>query len=329
LALARTYIEKSRAESDPRYLGFAQATLNPWWNLPQPPIEVLVLRATIRQSTHDFKAALADLDLALKADPTHAQAWLTRAVILQVRGDYEAAKKACLPLFRLTSELVTVTCASSIASLNGEASKSYELLRRVYESNPSAASNERLWCLTVMAEIATRLGRAGEAESHFNEALALAQRDGYLLGAYADFLLDRERASEVINLLQNETRSDGLLLRLALAENAVTPKPPGIQQHIASLRDRFSASRQRGDTVHRREEARFTLHLLHEPKQALRLALENWSVQCEPSDARVLLESALAAKDFQTVQPVLSWLEKNRLEDVHLSKLANQLRALR
>ena len=94
LALARTYIEKSRAESDPRYLGFAQATLNPWWNLPQPPVEVLVLRATIRQSTHDFNAALADLDLALKADPTHAQAWLTRAVILQVRGEYRSGQES-------------------------------------------------------------------------------------------------------------------------------------------------------------------------------------------------------------------------------------------
>ena len=254
LALARSYIQKSRAESDPRYLGFAQATLTPWWNLPQPPVEVLVLRATIRQSTHDFNAALADLDLALKADPTHAQAWLTRAIILQVRGEYEAARKACLPLFRLTSELVTVTCASSIASLNGEASQSYELLRRVYQHNLSAVSNERLWSLTVMAEIADRLGRAGEAESHFNQALALDQRDGYLLGAYADFLLDQERPREVINLLQNETRVDGLLLRLALAENALSPKPPAIQQHIESLRDRFSASRQRGDTVHRREE---------------------------------------------------------------------------
>src|SRR5437016_80022 len=60
LRLARDYINKSRAESDPRYLGYAQATLAPWWDSPEPPTEVLVLRATIRQSNHDFDNALAD-----------------------------------------------------------------------------------------------------------------------------------------------------------------------------------------------------------------------------------------------------------------------------
>jgi len=35
LRLARNYIEKCRAESDPRYLGYAQATLAPWWNSPE------------------------------------------------------------------------------------------------------------------------------------------------------------------------------------------------------------------------------------------------------------------------------------------------------
>lgn len=36
----------SRARSDPRYLGYAQAALGTWWDSPSPP-EVRVLRATI------------------------------------------------------------------------------------------------------------------------------------------------------------------------------------------------------------------------------------------------------------------------------------------
>jgi len=71
LRLARNYIDKSRSESDPRYLGYAQATLAPWWNSPEPPTEVLVLRATIRQSNHDFDNALADLAKAIKGDPAN------------------------------------------------------------------------------------------------------------------------------------------------------------------------------------------------------------------------------------------------------------------
>ena len=66
---------------------------------------------------------------------------------------------------------------------------------------------------------------------------------------------------------------------------------------MEQLRDRFEASRLRGDRVHLREEARFTLHLLNDPKAALKLAQENWQVQKEPADVRILLEAALAAHD--------------------------------
>ena len=59
----------------------------------------------------------------------------------------------------------------------------------------------------------------------FKQALALGRRDPYLLGAYADLLLDQGRAREAAELLKNENRADGLLLRLALAESMLTPRP--------------------------------------------------------------------------------------------------------
>ncbi|MBA3460616.1 MAG: hypothetical protein H0T46_11675 [Deltaproteobacteria bacterium] len=42
-------------------IGRAQATLGRWWKLAVPPDDVLLLRATIEQSLHDFSAARADL----------------------------------------------------------------------------------------------------------------------------------------------------------------------------------------------------------------------------------------------------------------------------
>ncbi|MBI3415235.1 MAG: tetratricopeptide repeat protein [Verrucomicrobia bacterium] len=325
LGLAKEYIETSRAESDPRYLGYAEATLAPWWHLPQPPIEVLVLRATVRQSSHDFESALADLAQVLKLDPNNAQAWVTRATILQVRGEYAEAKKACVPLLRLAPELIAVTCVSSIASLTGEAAKSYELLERTLQRNTNAPVTEKLWALTVLAETAERMGRASDADQFFKQALALGHRGGYLLGAYADFLLDQNRSVEVIELLKEALRADGLLLRVALAEHIQNSKSriqnSSHESHVAALRDRFAASRQRGDTVHRREEARFVLHLLNQPKEALRLATENWTVQREPADARILLECASAAHDATAAKPVLDWMSTNQLEDVRLTKL--------
>ena len=61
IRLARGYLELGRVTGDPRYAGYAQAALAPWWDLNQPPEEVLVLRATLRQRVHQFDAALADL----------------------------------------------------------------------------------------------------------------------------------------------------------------------------------------------------------------------------------------------------------------------------
>ena len=97
LDLAKHCIVRARAEADPRFLGYAEAALGYWSNLAQPPASVLVVRATIRQSNHDFARALADLDLAVKLDPNNTQAWLTRASIFQVQGRYTEAKRAFLP----------------------------------------------------------------------------------------------------------------------------------------------------------------------------------------------------------------------------------------
>ena len=73
--------------------------------------------------------------------------------------------------------------------------------------------------------------------------------------------------------------------------------------------------------MHQREEARFSLHLLHEPLEALRLATANWKVQREPADVRILLEAASAARDPAAAQPVVEWLRERHVEDVELAKL--------
>ena len=73
--------------------------------------------------------------------------------------------------------------------------------------------------------------------------------------------------------------------------------------------------------MHIREEARFTLHLLNDPNKALQLAQENWQVQKEPADARILLESALAAQDAASIETMRDWLKKTGLEDIELERL--------
>ncbi len=322
---ARRCIERGRSEADPRFLGRAQAALAPWWDNPAPPVDALVLRATIKQSQHDFTNALADLSLAGRLSPGNPQIWLTRATILTVLGDYSGARKACLPLAELAPGIIALTAAANVTSLNGEAELSCALLRRTLEGNTSASADEKMWALTVLAEALERLGNFAEAEADFKQAIALGQRDPYLLGAYADLLLDQRRAKEAADLLKNEIRADGLLLRLAIAESSLVPRPATCDGHIAALKARFEAGHLRGDFVHQREEARFELRLLGRPDEALRLARANWQVQHEPADLRILLESADAARDPGAAQPALDFMRSNRLQDVEVAKLAQRL----
>ena len=321
VSLATKLIEQSRSEGDPRFLGQAQAVLAPWLDHPTPPSSTLLLRAMIRQHAHEFDLALADLDAVLNLQPANAQAWLTRASIYQVQGRYDEARRACQPLLRLAGRHVALTCLGDIAGLSGQAATSREMLTTSLE-RPRISARERLWILTILAEMAARTGDTNAAEKHFLDAQSLGVKDHYLIGAYADFLLDQGRTQEVVTLLQHETRADGLLLRLTLAEQAL--HLPKSRNHIAELAARFAAARERGTRVHVREEARFTLALLHDPQAALTLAQANWEIQKEPWDARLLLESALAAGSWNAARPVIDWLHTNHVEDMRLQQLVVQ-----
>ncbi len=319
--LAARYIEQGRSEGDPRFLGQAQAVLSPWWSEPTPPPAVLLLRATIRQNAHEFDLALADLDNVLAVQPTNAQAWLTKASIFQVQARYDDARRACRRLARLAASHVLLGCLGDLAGVTGQSAKSRASLRAVL-SGPGLSGRERIWIATILAETAARAGAIRDAEQAFAEAFKVGIKDQYLLGAYADFLLDLRRYRDVVSLLRSETRADGLLLRLAIAEQALNL--PALRNHTTELAARFAAARERGTTVHVREEARFALALLGDSKRALSLARENWSVQREPADARLLLECALTARNRAAARPALDWIKHNRVEDVHLQQLARQ-----
>jgi tetratricopeptide (TPR) repeat protein len=327
LALARLDIELSRARSDPRYLGYAQAALGAWWDLPAPPPEVLVLRATIRQSTHDFQGALADLDRVVAVAPDDAQAWITRSVVLAVRGRYDEARASCQPLVRLAPALVYAVCEASIDGVTGAAGPAYDRLSRAIQQSRALSPAENEWATSTLGEIALRRGRDDDAEAAFKAALTLDPDDAYVLAAYADLLIDRDRPREAIPLVANRTDNDGLLLRLALAE--AKARASEAAAHAAMLRDRFAASHLRGDTVHRREEARFELDLEGDAPAALALARANWDVQREPWDVRVLLASALAAHRPAAAAPALAFLDEHHLEDPRIGALAARLRGPR
>lgn len=325
--LSRRYFDQALAQGDPRYVGYAQAVLKPWWELPEPPTPVLVMRATLVQYRHDFAGALADLERVIKREPANTEAWSLRAAIHMAQAEYAAARDDCAAFAKLVDELSAAGCIEYIEGLNGRARASLETLNRALTRARDVSGDHKLWVLVRLAEIAWRLNDTKLAEEYFKRALALNITDGFLLAAYADFLLDYGRPQEVIALLKDWTLADPLLLRLALAEQIVNA--PAAGTHRAMLADRYAAARLRGDTTHEQEESRFTLQIVRKPEEALRLAQSNWRVQREARDARVLLEAALAARQPQAAQPVIDWMNETRIEDWYLQKLAAQIGALR
>ena len=331
-ALARRYIEQARLEGDPRYLGYAQAALAPWWKLAQASDEVLVLRATLRQSSHQFAQALADLDTVLARDSGNVQARLTRATVQTVTGDYAGARTSCMRLYSRAPKLIVQTCMSSVGSVNGDASASFAKLKETLGRHPDTAPGVRTWVQTLLAEMAARAGDNAAADALFRQAMAGAgpagaDPDSYLLGAYCDFLLDQGRAAEVAALLKDRTRIDALLLRYAIAQKAVGAHDAAAQAE--SLRLRFEAAMLRGDSVHQREQARFELVLRGDPITAVRLALLNWAVQKEPADLRILVETAAASGDAASARTALLWIDKTRIEDRTIAASVARLRAMK
>ena len=327
LRLAERYQDEVAATGDPRYMGYAQAALQPWWDLPDPPPGVRVARAVVLQFDHRFEPALADLAAALRQEPANARAWSWQTAIQMVRANYSDARASCEQLASLSPALVGAACRAQVDATTGRAAAASRGLRAAIDAARTEDAALRLWSLTRLAEIDERRGDFAAAEAAFREALDIGEPDVYLLAAYADLLLDRGRPADVLALLKDRGRADVLLLRLVLAA-----RPAGDASGAAAateLAARFDAARLRGDTSHRKEEARFLLAQPGRAADALALARLNWAEQREPADARVLLEAALAAGEPAAAAPVLRWLADSGLESVALQALAARVQAPR
>lgn len=327
--LAWRYQAEVASTGDPRYIGYLQATLQPWWQQPDPPADVRVLRAVVLQFDHQFDPALADLRAVLEAQPQHVQALAWQLAIQMVRADYAGARLSCERLAPRVSPAVGAACRAQVDAATGQGAAAAAALRSVLQREAQAGRAdpaELLWSLTRLAEVDLHRGDNGAAQAAFDQALALGLDDVYLQAAHADFLLDQGRAAEVVTRLKDRARADVLLLRLALAAKAAGD--PRAAEATRELQARFDAARLRGDNSHRKEEARHALVLRGDVPLALKLARENFAEQREAADARVLLEAALAARDRAAAQPVLQWLQASGFDSVVLRRLADRVGAL-
>lgn len=321
--LAQRYFDLALERGDPRYVGYAEAAIQPFAHADSAPL--WVMRGQLQQYRHGFESALASFHEALRVDPQFASAHAWRGAIFLVQANYPAARAECDALHQLARITLASACLGLHSAYTGHLDAALAHLQQALAAARDPGS--RLWILTRMGEVQAWQGQPAAAERSYREALALGRDDGYLLAAWTDFLLDQKRPAEVVRALEKWESSDGLLLRLALAETRLAL--PKARAHTQALEDRFAAARRRQDTTHRAEEARFLLHLKGDTARALALASANYQVQREPRDARILLEAAVAARDRKAARSALDWLQDSGFEDAYLRGLAQSLAGAR
>lgn len=206
--VAKQYIELGKQEADPRYYSYASSVLSAQGK--EAPERIKLLQADILQYQHRFKAALKLLDQIIKVKPDDQEALLMRAAIYTELADYARSNRDCKELRNYNLE---ITCLALNQSLTGQEQQAYKDLKAM-ELGQDAAS---LWSLTITAEVAARLGLLEEAENYYARALAINPNDVYLLGSYADFLLDQDHNQEVLDLLETKQQIESLALRYNLA----------------------------------------------------------------------------------------------------------------
>jgi len=322
-ALARAFVDYGRTVGDARYAGYAEATIAPWLARGDAPPALLVTQSTILQYRHDFDAARGLLERAVGLDPALGQAWLTLASLDLVQGRLAQAAAHCRRIGRQGNGAVaTAACQASVRSATGEAAQAQVMLARLDDDD--APPVQRAWIAGLAAEAAERQGRWDVAEAAYRRGLAAAPGDNFLLVAYADLLLDRDRPRDAIALLGGAVDADTAYLRLAIAHAVL--RTPDAARHRWTMAARLAAYAQRGDTTAGREEARFHLALTGDAPAALEAAQRNFRMQREAADVRLLLAAALAADRPKAGQPALDFLAQTKLADPRVDALAARVR---
>lgn len=308
----RTLLQGARETGDQRLLGQALQLLDST-SEPQNSIETKLLRANVYQALHRFEPAVSALQEVLNAHPRHPQALLMLATLYTVRGDYTAAQRTCKALMGQAlsggvPSLLSGSCSSVVLARQGQPHRAYALLEQLYTQTAPTSTDANVvhYAQVSLAEIAEQKGDATAAH-WWQQARMTQPNDLYTRIGATRNALHRGDYQTVIALSENFTDIDALQLLRAQALQHTSPDEALVLRH--QLANRVQAARDRGDTLHARDQAAILLDLLLRPDEALTLAQHNWESQREPEDTALLLRAALAANRLDIYEKTHDWLK--------------------
>lgn len=310
-------LARARTDRDPRYAGRAEALLAARLRSPDPPVALLIAQADLLQQRHAFPAALETLDRVIGRVPGDAGARLMRAQLRIVTGEFAEARSDCTAVIAAGDTAAGSVCLAQVEAVTGSP-RATQLCALVLAWARHLAPEVAAWGHAVCAELAQRGGDTAGAEKALRAGLAISPRDEFMRVALVDLLLARGAAREALPLLELERPSAAMLLRRVLALNA-SGMHPG--QALAELRELIALAVRRGERVHLREEALLALEVEQDYPKALALAQQNFALQKELADVRLLARAAKAARSTSAERELRRWVEALGYSDVVVREL--------
>jgi Flp pilus assembly protein TadD len=318
--LAKYYLQQGKRADRDLYLYLAQTTLQHWWEQIDAPAEVLGLRAHIYQAQHEFSLARADLQHLLEQQVNNPSATFNLAMLQQLQGDYSSALQGCKSLLKSQQLILSTLCQASVQSMTGQAQRAYKVLAVMLPKMISDAQ-WRQWTLTIMADIAARLGNRPQANNHFQQALAIPSQDAYLNVRYADFLLSQQSPDKLLHYFSTMQTDKALFLRQVHAAQLLE-RSTLLQHYQPRLRilitELNTGMQNAALDQHPALLAYYYLYIVKNASQALFFAKINWQKQKSSEDLYLLWRAALFTQDIASLHEVQQWRKQTQLEDIAL-----------
>jgi len=311
VALGTAFIERARKLREPRYFGRAEAVLESRARSAGAGTAVRRLYAQVLQYRHAFATAEVLLDAILRETPHDEDARLLRASIRLVRGDFPGARGDCAQLAAGGGEAAQIgfTCLAEALAGGGQFARAQALLANASSAPASRDPGSRAYLLATRAELRERSEDLDGAIADYTAALTLAPQDDSIRAALADALAARGKVSEARELLAIDKPSLALIVRsAALSQGAAHA------ELSARARGWLDLEAARGDAMHFREAAMLAL-TNDDPALALEAARQNFEIQKELPDVRVLARAATAARDDAAVRQLRLWLQTSGYRD--------------
>lgn len=266
----------------------------------QNNMELFYLWAKIKQHEHQFDEALTWLNKIFTQQKNHVAARLMASRVALIQNNAQLAQSHCTKIIAVTDILTSSICLLEAQSHFNtiELSQSYQDLTALANKHPIPESH-KIWLNLMLADMAERLSLVDEAKTWVNLHKDFNQ-SSYLF-AWADIHLQTDEFQLVLdqltatynNIQQNDkTASDGLLLRMALAEQQLNKQNSSNNNRwYKAISKRIRLRELRQDTAHANEMAQYYLYLKHNTPKALHWAKINWENAKEYKDKQLLQQA--------------------------------------